>query len=90
MITVPLRFDFDAQTFKEVIHPYSHMTLGNYKDCRIPVKCPIAPKKFILFLLRNFYSKMFYDCFSGTEFETKLVFPDTISGIETNEIYISA
>ena len=53
----PIRFDYDStdSAFKPVVHPRSHMTLGEYKHCRIPVSRPVTPVQFIDFLLRNFY-----------------------------------
>ena len=38
-----------------VTHPASHVTFGQFLNCRIPVSMPVTPRKFILFLLRNFY-----------------------------------
>jgi hypothetical protein len=57
VVTIPLRFDFDARdcVFKELDHPKSHLTLGQYENCRIPVSSPLLPSHFIQFLLRNFY-----------------------------------
>lgn len=54
IIPFPLRFDY-SQIIQEN-HPVSHLTLGNYTNCRIPVSRPISPKQFILFILNNFYS----------------------------------
>lgn len=54
IIPFPLRFDY-SQIIQEN-HPASHLTLGNYTNCRIPVSRPISPKQFILFILNNFYS----------------------------------
>lgn len=53
IIPFPLRFDY-SQVVREK-HPASHLTLGNYTNCRIPVSRPISPKQFILFILHNFY-----------------------------------
>lgn len=33
----------------------SHLTIGQYKNCRIPVVRPLTPSQFITFILRNFY-----------------------------------
>ena len=57
IVPFPLRFDFDARegVFEPLIHPKSHLTLGQYEDCRIPVTSPLTPKWFIDFILRNFY-----------------------------------
>ncbi|WP_457642388.1 DUF2290 domain-containing protein [Persephonella sp.] len=56
--TFPLRFDYSHDNHTDVIHPKSHLTLGNYKSCRIPVSKPITPYKFIKFILMNFYSNL--------------------------------
>ena len=53
----PIRFDYDASgsAFEPVVHPRSHITLGEYKYCRIPVTRPVTPVQFVDFVLRNFY-----------------------------------
>lgn len=57
IVPFPLRFDFDDQedAFQAVQHPKSHLTLGQYKNCRIPVTAPLMPAHFVDFILRNFY-----------------------------------
>lgn len=57
IVPFPLRFDFDARdgVHEEVTHPMSHLTLGQYRNCRIPVTAPLMPYQFIEFILRNFY-----------------------------------
>jgi hypothetical protein len=61
IVPFPVRFDFsnDAAKFVEVHHPYSHLTLGQYKNCRIPVCSPLGPLAFGGFVLRNFYNTAF-------------------------------
>jgi hypothetical protein len=61
IIPFPLRFDFcdDPEKFVDVHHPYSHMTLGQYENCRIPVFSPVDPLTFGGFILRNFYNTAF-------------------------------
>lgn len=56
-VTVPLRFDFDRRDgiAAELVHPMSHLTLGNYTKCRIPVSAGITPHAFVDFVLRSFY-----------------------------------
>lgn len=58
IVPFPLRFDFDCRegTAIEVEHPKSHLTLGQYQNCRIPVSSPLTPYHFIGFILRNFYN----------------------------------
>jgi hypothetical protein len=57
VVTVPLRFDFDNSegTAKRVEHPISHLTIGQYKNCRIPVSAAITPYFFLSFLMKSFY-----------------------------------
>ncbi len=57
VIALPLRFDFDSDDRRhiEVDHPKSHLTLGEYRQCRIPVTSPLTPHSFVQFLLQHFY-----------------------------------
>ncbi len=61
IVPFPVRFDFsdDAGKFVDVHHPYSHLTLGQYENCRIPVCSPLGPLSFGGFILRNFYNTAF-------------------------------
>lgn len=66
IVTVPLRFDFDdsvdkfgEKVAKPVSHPISHLTIGQYKNCRIPVSSALTPYQFIDFIIRNFYNTVF-------------------------------
>lgn len=58
IVPFPLRFDFDCRkdVAVDVDHPSSHLTLGQYQNCRIPVSGPLTPFYFISFVLRNFYN----------------------------------
>lgn len=51
----PLRFDFDIGNAQSVRHPASHLTIGQYTNCRIPVSAPLEPVEFIAFIVRHFY-----------------------------------
>ncbi|MHB8151305.1 MAG: DUF2290 domain-containing protein [Desulfobulbia bacterium] len=61
IVPFPVRFDFsdDPAKFVDVHHPYSHLTLGQYENCRIPVVAPLGPLAFGGFILRNFYNTAF-------------------------------
>lgn len=61
LVPFPLRFDYDARDgiHEEIVHPKSHLTLGQYENCRIPVTAPMTPYWFINFILRNFYHTAF-------------------------------
>lgn len=58
IVPFPIRFDYDARDdyHQELVHPKSHLTLGQYKNCRIPVSAPLTPSWFIDFIFRNFYN----------------------------------
>ena len=57
VVPFPLRCDYDGRDGRhvDVAHPKSHLTLGQYEHCRIPVSAPVTPHWFVDFLLRNFY-----------------------------------
>ena len=55
IVTVPIRFDFDDIVRCPLEHPASHLTLGQYKNCRIPVSSALTPYQFISFIIANFY-----------------------------------
>ena len=58
IVAVPLRFDYDnrEQVAAQLDHPVSHLTLGQYTSCRIPVTSGVTPHAFVDFVLRSFYS----------------------------------
>ena len=60
-VPFPIRFDYDARSdiHVKLEHPRSHLTLGQYTNCRIPVTAPMTPFWFIDFILRNFYHTAF-------------------------------
>lgn len=83
IVPFPVRFDFsdEAGRFVEVHHPYSHLTLGQYRNCRIPVCSPLSPFTFVGFILRNFYNTAF--CKYSDEIPSgDLLFENTISANE--------
>lgn len=61
IVPFPLRFDFNCRevVVTDMNHPQSHLTLGQYQNCRIPVSAPLTPSVFIDFILRNFYNTAF-------------------------------
>jgi hypothetical protein len=68
IVTFPIRFDFDSreETSIPIKHPKSHLTLGQYKNCRIPVNSALTPFEFLTFILRNFYNTAY------AEFNTQI------------------
>ena len=88
LIPFPLRFDYDTQAAKDVIHPSCHLTLGDIEGCRIPVGCPLTPRQFIEFVVRNFYQTEKYD-FVASLPEHRLYFDASISPNEQRLIHLT-
>lgn len=89
VVTVPLRFDYEKneKVIKSVEHPISHLTIGQYENCRIPVSSAVSPSIFIDFIIRNFYHTA-YNKFCDTITKYGNEFPETIDPIEKNLLYI--
>ena len=90
-MSIPIRFDFDSDTkkYKEVIHSYTHFTLGDHEKCRIPVSAPVTPFRFIDFVIRAFYM----DFYESTSFRTDVMCPikmtQTINKNENSLLHLS-
>lgn len=85
IVAVPIRFDYDIEAGCPLSHPISHLTLGQYKNCRIPVSSALTPYQFISFVVLNFYH------FSNLQLsfsKFKLSFADTILPEEREYIHI--
>lgn len=53
---VIVRADYNRDMVESTSHhPYSHITLGEYKNCRIPVDKPKSPVNFVKFAMEHFY-----------------------------------
>ncbi|MBF0553445.1 MAG: DUF2290 domain-containing protein [Nitrospirae bacterium] len=90
IVAFPIRFDFDCDQDRYVQkdHPYSHLTLGNYTNCRIPVSFPLSPYRFIDFVLRNFYFDIYKKKFNDGKFACDIKFEETISKEEKQLMHI--
>lgn len=91
VISIPLRFDYDIDEKKyvDINHPKSHVTIGNYQNCRIPASKPISPYRFILFVLRSFYYDRFNEYFTNDDFKCKINLDESISIKEKEMVYFS-
>lgn len=89
IIPFPLRFDFDTRKniHTDVTHPKSHLTLGDVKDCRIPVSSAVTPRWFVEFILRNFYQTAEHD-FIGNLPRHKIKFPASITRNEMKLMHV--
>ena len=59
LVRFPIRFDYAPDDCIDSIHPSSHLTLGQYEGCRIPVSGPMGPFTFTSFIVRNFYCRAY-------------------------------
>lgn len=88
VVTSPIRFDFDDAAFQEFVHPKSHFTLGQYKNCRIPVSSALTPYRFINFVLRAFYNTPFR-AYCAAWRGTAMDFPGTVTVGERTDLHLS-
>jgi hypothetical protein len=89
IVPFPLRFDFNSREdiATELEHPKTHLTLGHYENCRIPVSAPLTPYLFISFVLRNFYHTAYLKyCEKISVYNDGFV--DTIKDHEANIIHV--
>jgi hypothetical protein len=87
VVTTPVRFEFDRDAFIDYDHPMSHVTIGQYKNCRLPVAGPLTPYFFLNFVLRAFYNTPFRR-FCGEIRERAYPFGDTITKRERRHVHI--
>jgi len=86
IVPFPLRFDFDSDIGK-LDHSKAHLSLGQYKNCRISVSAPLTPYHFISFLLCNFYNTAYRKFHGKLTLHTEK-FSSTILKREQNLIYV--
>ena len=89
VLPLPLRFDYDSRDgrHKDLAHPRSHLTLGEYTNCRIPVSAPLAPHRFVDFVLRNFYHTRHRD-FTSQLPQFSGAFAVSITDAESNVLHV--
>ena len=84
-----IRFDYDHNDSRheEVRHPKSHLTIGGYEHCRVPVSSPLTPLGFVEFVLRSFYNTATDDFSSGLP-SSRTGFPRSISAQEEAILHV--
>lgn len=84
-VPIPVRFDFSADRIEsKVPHPVSHLSLGQFRNCRIPVSAPVSPLIFADFVLRNFYSISMADTLP----KNGIFFDQTIAPSDTEALHV--
>lgn len=59
IVRFPTRLDYAPDAHRDVVHPASHLALGQYANCRIPVAGPLGATSFGMCVVRNFYSRAY-------------------------------
>ncbi|HHK5725511.1 TPA: DUF2290 domain-containing protein [Serratia marcescens] len=86
ILPVPIRVDYAPDDAQDVVHPAAHLTLGQFKNCRIPLSAPLCPVSFVKFILCSFYNTAYHDF--GFEME-RINHPATITFNEKRMLHIS-
>lgn len=91
VLPVPIRVDFDARESVAVSgrHPVAHLTLGQYKHCRIPVSSPMLPIAFAKFIGSHFYSDEGPKPFDSLRSEIPGEFEGTLTAEERNMTHVN-
>ena len=91
IIKTPIRFDFNSEDKKhiDIQHPKSHLHIGEYEGCRIPVVEPVSPSIFINFLIRNFYNSALINQFKNYSFPVNFRFRGEITSNESEILHLS-
>jgi len=88
VVTTPMRFDFDKNAFEEDIHPMSHFTIGQYKNCRIPVASAVSPFRFFEFVMNAFYNTAFRNMSADLR-GGDIIFKPSITTSESKKIHVA-
>ena len=85
VVPIPVRFDFSTDRIKaKWPHPQSHLNLGQFTNCRIPVSAPVSPLVFADFVLRSFYSISIADTLP----KNGIFFDQTIAPSDTDTLHV--
>ena len=88
VVTTPLRFDFDRSAFEEEVHPMCHLTIGQYRNCRVPVASALSPHRFFEFILNAFYNTASRD-FGSQIVGRDISFSACITSRESQRVHLS-
>ena len=84
-VPIPVRFDFSADRIESKWpHPESHLSLGQFRNCRIPVSAPVSPLVFADFVLGSFYGTGIADTLP----KNGIFFDQTIAPADTETLHV--
>ena len=86
---ISIRFDYDGtgRWHDSLRHPRSHLTIGGYEHCRVPVSSPLTPFRFVEFVLHSFYGGPTRD-FASDLPSFRGHFPTSISAKERAVVHV--
>ena len=58
LVRFPVRIDFAPADKVDLVHPATHLTLGQYESCRIPVLGPVGPMSFGMFVVLKLFPRL--------------------------------
>lgn len=51
----PIRYDYSFEQYSELVHPISHLHIGQLNEIRIPTSFIMTPLNFVAFVIRHIY-----------------------------------
>ncbi len=90
VVSTPIRFDFNSSNARhhELLHSKSHLTLGQFQNCRIPVSAPLSPVVFMTFIVRHFYNTGAID-YSDRIGISNTFFPNCVTELESGRVHLN-
>lgn len=90
IVPFPIRFDYNTEDIISThSHPNSHVTLGQYTNCRIPAYGPILARLFMQFILENFYNTYYLKTYSLLGPKPQCLNIQTIKDNECSKIHFN-
>nr|WP_321510178.1 DUF2290 domain-containing protein [uncultured Hyphomonas sp.] len=87
VVATPVRFDFDEEQFEEIVHPMAHMTIGQYRNCRVPMSSALGAFRFFEFVLSSFYNTAYREI-QAQIISKKIVHKRTITEDEAKRVHV--
>lgn len=87
---VSLRLEYAPESFVPIVHPRTHLHLGDSESCRIPVSSPLGVAAFFRVIIKNFYCPAWPRVNSKLAEPKPVEFDPTLTAAEKGEVHICA
>lgn len=93
-----LRYDYSEDQYDELIHPLSHLHIGQSNEIRIPLSFIMTPLNFVAFITRHIYwhfwrakitEEEFRELYLGSHNSRKLIDIEMFSVNERRDIFLN-